>query len=281
MRLGIFCGMFFLLAVMLCTPVLAEGWVRLEINGTDVNLRSVPNSPSTVLAQANTGDVFIAEKWPVLNQESDSNWYKLVWAVDKEAGAIVDLAKFNQSLSKGTLVFVNEKLINVLPLAAGEEEQLIQRPYGATYDPELGTNLPALVREFGAGEIDRHYNADDNANFGIAFYTIIELAELKAVIAESSAEGQDAFAFFYITLSKPGFGIDEFHNGGKITVGQSGKAEVEKIFKSWAGSDRTITKNVAEDGSETWSIAFEMNGVDVTFGANGLVTTYHRWVSIH
>ena len=283
MKTRFLCVILFLFTVMFCSSVWAGGWVRLEIKGERVNLRSAPDTAAAVKihAQANTGDTFIAEEWTVLNEEKESRWYKIVFYVDNESGKIVDLSKFNTNIEKGSLVFVNDQLANVLPLKQGEEAQLIKLPYGKTYDPGLGANLPALVRSFGEGKIERSFSPDDYEDFEIILYTMVDLPGLEAVIAESSEGEENIFSFHYITLTKAGVAIDEFDNDQHITVGKSNKKEVEAIFIDWANDFRTITKRTDENGNEEFSIFFEMNGVDVTFGSDGLVNKYHRWVSIH
>ena len=278
MKTKVLCVTLFLFTVMFCSSVWAGGWVRLEIKGERVNLRSAPDTAVKIHAQANTGDVFIAEEWSVLNEEKESNWYKIVFYVDNESGKIVDLSKFNTNIEKGSLVFVNDQLVTVLPLKTGEEGELIKLPYGYTFDSGLGANLPALVHSFGEGKVERSFSPDDYENFGIVLYTRVELPNLEAVVAESSEGEENIFAFNYMTLTKPGVAV---YRDPQITVGKSNKKEVEAIFIEWAGDERTVAKRTNEDGNEEFTIVFEISGVNVTFGPDGLVSKYHRWASIY
>ena len=82
----------FCAVLILCAPLAAfaeDGYVRVSIKETNVNLRPKPQAKGAVIARMNTGDVFIAEKWPVTAVEDGSKWYKIVLRPDPKSGVVV------------------------------------------------------------------------------------------------------------------------------------------------------------------------------------------------
>ena len=133
---------FLVLAVLLalCGAASAEdGYVRLAINGTNVNLRPKPQAKGAVIAKVNTGDVFIAEKWPVTSVEDGSKWYKIVLWPDPKSGEIVSVP-FVKTFSyydedRGDTVspvnaYVSAQFATESPLAVGDMEQIMETPDG-------------------------------------------------------------------------------------------------------------------------------------------------------
>ena len=109
----------FLLALVVllvfCGAAFAEaGYVRLAINGTNVNLRPQPRAGGSVVAQMNTGDVFFAEKWPITCLEDDSQWYKIVLPAP-ERWTIKPLCDWDKRF-KANVAFVNANFATISPL---------------------------------------------------------------------------------------------------------------------------------------------------------------------
>ncbi|MCL1940941.1 MAG: SH3 domain-containing protein, partial [Synergistaceae bacterium] len=69
------------LVTALCGAAYADGYVRLSVTGTNVNVRASANTGSKVFTQVNPGDEFIAWDDPVTNPADGSKWYKIVMSV--------------------------------------------------------------------------------------------------------------------------------------------------------------------------------------------------------
>ena len=126
----------FLLALVVtlafCGAAFAEaGYVRLAINGTNVNLRPQPRAGGSVVAQMNTGDVFFAEKWPITCGIDDSLWYKIVLPAP-DSGAIKPLRDWD-SRFRANVAFVNANFATVSPLKNGDIERIANTPVGQGY----------------------------------------------------------------------------------------------------------------------------------------------------
>ena len=131
---------FFLALVVLsafCGAALAEdGYVRLAIKGTNVNLRPEPRPAGQVVAQMSTGDVFIAEKWPIVLTDDDSVWYKIVLALDAKTDEISILSEWN-SRFVNNVAYVRADFATVSPLARGDMEKISATPVGIGYSFEI------------------------------------------------------------------------------------------------------------------------------------------------
>ena len=129
-------------------------YVRLAINGTDVNLRPQPFASGRILTRTNAGDVFIAEKQPVVSGQDETKWYKIVLAVDPETGEPVKLSQWDalkrsenflsgavdpfgltqwDPRCKATVAFVHADYAIVSPLPEGEREKIMATRTGAGY----------------------------------------------------------------------------------------------------------------------------------------------------
>ena len=106
------------------TPASEDGYVRLAIKGTNVNLRSGPRTSSSVVAQMNTGNVFIAEKNPVINDDDNSQWYKIVLAADAGSNVISELQEMDSRFNNDA-VFVRADFATISPLKEGDMERIL------------------------------------------------------------------------------------------------------------------------------------------------------------
>jgi len=121
-----------LVLLALCSAAFAEdGYVRLAINGTNVNLRPQPRAGGSVVAQMNTGDVFFAEEWPITCTIDDSLWYKIVLPAP-DSGAIKTLRDWD-SRFKANVAFVNANFVTVSPLKNGDMGRIEATPVGEGY----------------------------------------------------------------------------------------------------------------------------------------------------
>jgi len=133
----------FLLAILIFSAAaFAEDcYVRLAIKGTNVNLRPGPRVAGSVVAQTNTGVVFIAEKWPIVLTDDDSLWYKIVLAADAKTDEISMLSEWN-SRFLNNVAYVRADFAAVSPLARGDMEKIMATPVGIGYsfdiDPHSG-----------------------------------------------------------------------------------------------------------------------------------------------
>jgi hypothetical protein len=72
----------------------AEGrYVRLEVTGTNVNVRAEPDTGSRVLIRANPGDEFIAEAEPVTSPDG-MKWYRIIMTAGNKHAHISEDGRF-------------------------------------------------------------------------------------------------------------------------------------------------------------------------------------------
>ena len=116
----------FCAALILFAPVAVhadEDYVRIAINGTNVNLRPQPIAEGRVTAQMSTGDVFIAEKAIIFNKNGNSKWYKIVLALDATKGKISMLSEWDSRFGEN-VAFVNADYATASPLEKGDMEKI-------------------------------------------------------------------------------------------------------------------------------------------------------------
>ncbi|MCL2011046.1 MAG: ankyrin repeat domain-containing protein [Synergistaceae bacterium] len=123
---AIFVCVFVLAALSGCRAAAAseDGYVRLAIKGTKVNLRPGPSTSGGVVAQMNTGDVFIAEKNPVTSEDDESQWYRIALAADAGSNKISALSEWD-SRFKNNVAFVRADFATISPLKEGDMERIL------------------------------------------------------------------------------------------------------------------------------------------------------------
>ena len=147
--------------------MIADDFVRLAIKGTNVNLRPQPHATGSVIAQLNTGDVFIAEKNTVINDDDKSKWYKIVLAVEAESNTISALqekdSRFNSSVA-----FVREDFTTISPLEKDDMDRIlaIRRSEAAKNAGFVrlainGTNVNLRPQPRAAGSVVAQLNTGD------------------------------------------------------------------------------------------------------------------------
>ena len=121
-----------------------DAYVRLAIKGTKVNLRPQPRAVGNVIAQVNTGDIFIAEKWPITvhgDKSDQSKWYRIVLVVNTKTNKISTLSEWDSRFELN-VAFVSGDYAVVSPLAKGDIEKILATPVGIGYsfniDPQRG-----------------------------------------------------------------------------------------------------------------------------------------------
>lgn len=146
-----FCASVLIFAALLAVaPVWAEdGYVRLAVKGTHVNLRPQPRSSGSVVAQMNAGDMFIAEKYPIVCDDDASEWYRIVLAVDAKTNGISILSEWD-SRFRLNVAFVRADFTSLSPLEKGDMEKILATPVGVGYsfdtDPH-GSEFPTLIAD--------------------------------------------------------------------------------------------------------------------------------------
>jgi hypothetical protein len=254
------------------TPQAApEGYVKLAVTGTDVNLRPLPQAGGSVVAQANTGDIFIAEQWPIKNTDDESEWYRIVFAV-KADGGIVPLASANNRFKTGFFPFVSAKYAAISPITPQEDIAIRKIPYRKGFSYDLGNNLPDIVRTFGLGEITREFSRKEIEYFGIdnTLFARINLPGLPDTFLWESLDTPYDIHAKQLTLTKPGF----VFNGIAIATPGFGKEQVRKLMKTQGNIKPEISKH--EDG-ERWYYGAEMWNCEFIFDAQGLVKLYQYY----
>ena len=132
-RILLFCASLLLFAPL--PTFAADDFVRLAIEGENVNLRPHAQAVGRAIAQANVGNVFIAEKQRVINEHDNSRWYEIVLALDAETNRIITLSEWN-SRFKANSAFVHADFVTVSPLVRGDMDG-ITATLGAERSPEI------------------------------------------------------------------------------------------------------------------------------------------------
>ena len=115
-----------------CAAWAENGYVRLAIKGTNVNLRPQPRAAGAAIAQMNTGDVFVAEKNPIVLADDKTEWYKIVLAVDAKTDKISILSNWDSRFAYN-VAFIRADFAVVSPLEKGDAEKILSTPVGAGY----------------------------------------------------------------------------------------------------------------------------------------------------
>ena len=263
---------FFLL--MLTLPVwAADTFVRVSINGTNVNLRPLPQASGGIVAQVNSEYIFIAEKWPIRNLKDDTQWYRLVLAVN-ESGEIVDLEKHDKRFKAEAYPFLIERYASVTPLEPGDAEKIAGTAYGRPSADSLGKHLPEMVARFGEGEISREFNTERLVNLEVfdAFIDTLVMPDTHITIIVDT-NPPSAINFMYLNLQRKG----TRHDGFVIGEPDFGKDQVRERMREIHKEDYEepkITKK--QDGGERWHFgAGEHNSRYFHFDANGVIQEHH------
>ena len=249
-----------------------EGFVKLAITGTGVNLRPVPQASGTVVTQANMGDIFIAEQWPIENTAEKSQWYRIVFAV-KADGSIAPLPSADKRFKAGVFPFVSAKFATTSPLTSEEDVAARKIPYRKGYQHGLGSSLPEIIRAFGPGEVKREFNPEELQYFGIGnvLFAQLNLAGLPDSFLWETLDGPYQIYGKSFTLTKPG----AVYDGVAIATPGFGKEEVRKLMKAkWKDMEPKIS--IQETG-EHWSYNAEMWDCEFSFDEQGLVKSYHYY----
>jgi hypothetical protein len=124
----------FILVLLLLSIVYAasaeDGYMRLTMKRGNVNLRLEPRYAGEILAQAKEGDVFIAEKWPIVCNGDKSEWYRIVLAIDASANKFSTLPEWEPRIETNIAYITNAGFIAVSPLAEDDMEKIMATQLG-------------------------------------------------------------------------------------------------------------------------------------------------------
>ena len=249
--------------------VAPEGYVKLSIAGTQVNLRPLPQASGNIIKQVNTGDTFIAEQWTIENTAEKSKWYRIVFAVNANGG-ITPLASTDKKFKAGMFPFVSAQYAKASPVTEKEDAIIRKIPYREGFNYDLGNNLPDIVSKFGLGEIKRTFSPEEIEYFGVGniLFATVSLPGLPKAFLWEGVDGEYYITGKDFTLTKPGFVYD----GISIATKGFGKEEVRKLMKAeWKDMQPHIFQ--LEDG-EHWFYSAEMWNCRFVFDKKGLVKSY-------
>ncbi|MDR0498738.1 MAG: hypothetical protein LBH03_03250 [Holophagales bacterium] len=172
-------------------PDYKYGYVSLAIKGTNVNLRHQSQAKGDVIRQTNTGDVFIAEKWPVTNVENGMEWFKIVLSPDPKSGVFIP---FN--------AYVAAPYAVDNPLTSSDVKRVIETP--------VGEGFAALSL---SAENQRRMALDNGSIFHISGlsvgeeYAIYKEPSLKSVKKRFpiTEEASDIWNILVVDKSRPGW----------------------------------------------------------------------------
>ena len=250
-----------------------EGYVKLSITGTNVNLRPLPQASGNIIKQVNTGDIFIAEQWTIENTAEKSKWYRIVFAVNANGG-ITSLASTDKKFKAGIFPFVSAQYAKASPVTEKEDAAIRKIPYREEFNYDLGNNLPDIVRKFGPGKIERTFSLEELEYFGVGnnLFATVSLPGLpEAFLWESVDEPYYILAKDF-TLTKIGFVYD----GIAIGTPGFGKEEVRKLMQvKWKAMQLNIQPTISmQDNEERWFYIAEMWNCTFIFDKKGLVKSY-------
>ena len=244
-----------------------DGFVKLAVTGTNVNVRPIPHAEGAATTQVGVGDVFIAEEWPINNTTEKTQWYRIAFAV--KDGAVVPLASVDKRFKAGFFPFVSAKFVTVSPLTQEEDVAARSIPYRAGYTHVLGSSLPEIVRTFGPGEVKREFDLKHIEHFGVGnlLLTTVKLPGLEGLLFED-LDVPHSISDKDFTLTKPGF----VYKGIAIATPGFGKEQVRKLMKKdWKNLNPEIS---TQEGGECWYYGAEMWNCSFIFDEHGLVKSY-------
>ena len=102
------------------SSVWAAGLTRLEVTGTNVNVRAQANVKSAVMTKASKPDVFIAQDWIVTSDADKSQWYRLLFSVDKD-GNLKDMREVIQDMA---YPYISANFVSLSPLSENDQKQV-------------------------------------------------------------------------------------------------------------------------------------------------------------
>jgi hypothetical protein len=249
-------------------PAVPEGFVKLEITGTSVNIRPIPDPGGQPVAQANPGDLFIAEQWPVENTADHSRWYRIAFAL-KADGSMTPLTVVDEGQSRAVFPFIHASFASISPVTAEEYARASALPYREDFSYDLGTSLPDLVGKFGPGEVNRSFNMEELQSSGLSnmLFTTLALPGLDGFLLEP-LEGPYRIMGQHFTLTRPG----HVFRGFAIATPGFGREEVRaQMEKEWP--DRKPDISTGEEG-ERWYYSAEMWNCTFIFDGQGLVKRF-------
>jgi hypothetical protein len=217
-----------------CAAASAEnGFVRLAVKGTNVNLRPQPRAGGGVIAQMSDGGFFFAEKWPITCQDDNSQWYKIVLPAP-ETGKIEPLCDWDSRFTTN-VAFVNANFVEISQLRNNDLNRILATPVGGGYS--LG--------EFGAM---------DKAGL-IPFSPIYLAKERVEVFVDKPLNSESLAAVYY----ERGFirvtGIDP--EGAYYTV-------MDPSFRKPAGFVKVGAISAKHYDISEWDNNFNWSGFDAT-----------------
>ena len=247
-----------------------EGFVKLAITGKDVNLRPLPQASDGIVAQANMGDVFIAEQWPIKNTTEKSNWYRIIFAVKN--GGIVPLPSMDKRFKAGFFPFVSAKFTTISPLTLEEDVAAREIPYRKGYTHGLGSSLPEIVRTFGPGEVKREFSPEEILYFGVGniLFAQLDLPGLPDSFLWETMEEQHKIYGKSFTLTKPGI----VYEGIAIATPGFGKEQVRALMKKNHNNLKLELKISMQENGEHWFYSAEMWECEFIFDEQGVVKSY-------
>jgi hypothetical protein len=278
------------LLLLLCGATFADdGFVRLAIKGTKVNLRPQPRTAGRVIAQINNREAFFAEKWPITCDEDGSQWYKIVLPVPN-SGKIKQRRDWDSRFI-ANVAYVSANLATITPLKKGDMESILKTPFYLSDDKvddisvehymlddveekfdwmnfhtscvkSVGANLPEIVHKWGEAKIER--NAYEFVGEYV-LYTTVEQPDFQVTFYEALPEAngtmKKALTIQYLQTfftKRKGALIGGLH------IGHDDKNSVRILLGD------ADTKGDDEAG-EYWNWHSEFNDLYVHFDVNGLV----------
>lgn len=256
----------------------SEGYVRLTIRGTNVNMRPQPRASGNVLAKMNDGDVFFAERWPITNEEDGSEWYKIIlpaWGGRFKPRFGFVGAQFAKAspLEKGDADQISRAMAGLLEIGETLPENFADDGYGRfnwnawqlSCAMSVGASLPDIVQRWGEAKIERRA-----MNFIDQFVIMTHL------------EQKDGFAVtFYEWPPLPGVVVDTFaitslrslyvdRAGamvGGLVIGRDGKNRVRELLGA------PHTEDPGDAVGEFWRWGNDFDDLVVRFDKGGLVSS--------
>ncbi|MDL2263971.1 right-handed parallel beta-helix repeat-containing protein [Synergistaceae bacterium OttesenSCG-928-I11] len=141
-----------LLALILCMLVTssasAAGLARIAVMGTGVNIRAEAGPKSSVLTQAHEPDVFIAHDLTVKNKSDGSEWYRILFKVEK-SGNLTDM---REAIQDANYPYISARFVKSSPLEEGDQAKIQKlqgkQPNIKPREPEVKTVRVRNAKEF-------------------------------------------------------------------------------------------------------------------------------------
>ncbi|MDR1916188.1 MAG: hypothetical protein LBQ58_06410 [Synergistaceae bacterium] len=115
------------LIVLLLNPLVSTAstmtdFIKIEVTGENVNVRSEPSMNGKIITQADSWMYYIAESQPIRDKKDNSSWYKLIFIIDYYYDTFSRLDKSSEY--NFVTPYINAKFVKKMPLSEDYKREI-------------------------------------------------------------------------------------------------------------------------------------------------------------